>query len=153
MSFVVWKFNQLSLPLEFGPSVLTAGTARLYFHALRIMAALIVAMVVARYWSQRAKVHPHLRLRCTYSPAAGVSDLSQGMRPPLQYRRGGQSPKLLYCTVLAVRAGASCHHRYSVGKIPRERCWRSDPPQLQLSMKEHQSSWTGENFPRSLNRK
>lgn len=55
MSFVVWKFNQLSLPLEFGSSVLTAGTARLYFHALRIMAALIVAMVVARYWSQRAK--------------------------------------------------------------------------------------------------
>ena len=55
MSFVVWKFNQLSLPLEFGSSVLTVGTARLYFHAHRIMAALIVAMVVARYWSLRAK--------------------------------------------------------------------------------------------------
>jgi hypothetical protein len=49
VSFVVWKFNQLSLPLEFGSSVLTVGTARLYFHAHRIMAALIVAMVVARF--------------------------------------------------------------------------------------------------------
>jgi hypothetical protein len=43
------------LPQEFGSSVLTAGTARPYFHALWIIAALIVAMVVARYWSQRAK--------------------------------------------------------------------------------------------------
>jgi hypothetical protein len=43
------------LPLEFGSSVLTAGTPRPYFHALWIIVALIVAMVVTRYWSQRAK--------------------------------------------------------------------------------------------------
>lgn len=43
------------LPMEFGSSVLTAGTSRPYFHALWVIVALIVAMVVARYWSQRAK--------------------------------------------------------------------------------------------------
>jgi len=43
------------LPQEFGSSVLTAGTSRPYFHALWVIVALIVAMVVARYWSQRAK--------------------------------------------------------------------------------------------------
>jgi len=43
------------LPLELGSSVLTAGTPRPYSHALWTIAALIVAMVVARYWSQRAK--------------------------------------------------------------------------------------------------
>lgn len=45
------------LPLEFGSSVLTAGTARPYFHALWVVVALIVATVVARYWSQRVKIH------------------------------------------------------------------------------------------------
>lgn len=43
------------LPLEFGSSVLTAGTPRPYFHALWIIVAIIVAMIVARYWSQLAK--------------------------------------------------------------------------------------------------
>src|SRR5690349_8481861 len=43
------------LPQEFGSSVLTTGTSRPYFHALWVIVALIVAMVVARYWSQRAK--------------------------------------------------------------------------------------------------
>jgi hypothetical protein len=43
------------LPLEFGSSVLTAGTPRPYFHALWVVVVLIVATVVARYWSQRAK--------------------------------------------------------------------------------------------------
>jgi inner membrane protein len=43
------------LPLEFGSSVLTAGTPRPYFHALWVVVVLIVATVVARYWSQHAK--------------------------------------------------------------------------------------------------
>lgn len=125
MSFVVWKFNQLSLPLEFGPSVLTAGTARLYFHALRIMAALIVAMVVARYWSQRAKTPASsTTVYILAGVARGVSAyfLRDVATAPISPRWPVTKATVLYCTVLAVRAGASCHHRYSVGKIPRERC-------------------------------
>lgn len=44
------------LPLEFGSSVLTAGTPRPYFHALWIVLVIIVAIVIARYWSRRAKI-------------------------------------------------------------------------------------------------
>jgi hypothetical protein len=44
------------LPLEFGSSVLTAGTARPYFHAFWVIVALIVATIVARYWSKRANM-------------------------------------------------------------------------------------------------
>jgi hypothetical protein len=43
------------LPLEFGSSVLTAGTPRPYFHALWVVVVLIAATVVSRCWSQRAK--------------------------------------------------------------------------------------------------
>ncbi|HEX6448992.1 MAG TPA: hypothetical protein VF060_05990 [Trebonia sp.] len=43
------------LPLEFGSSVLTAGTPRPYFHALWVVGVFIVATVVACYWSWRAK--------------------------------------------------------------------------------------------------
>ena len=43
------------LPLEFGSSVLTAGTPRPYFHALWVLVMLVVAAVVARHWAQRAK--------------------------------------------------------------------------------------------------
>ena len=123
MSFVVWKFNQLSLPLEFGSSVLTVGTARLYFHAHRIMAALIVAMVVARYWSLRAKTPASsATVYILAGVARGVSAhfLRDVATAPISPR--WPVTKATVLTVLAVRAGASCHHRYSVGKIPRERC-------------------------------
>ena len=43
------------LPPEFGSSVLIAGTPRPYFHALWVVVVLIIATVIARYWSQRAK--------------------------------------------------------------------------------------------------
>ena len=43
------------LPLEFGSSVLTAGTPRPYFHALWVPVILIVAAVGVGYWLQRAK--------------------------------------------------------------------------------------------------
>jgi hypothetical protein len=42
------------LPLEFGSPVLTEGTPRPYFHALWVVAVLIVAAVVTRRWSKRA---------------------------------------------------------------------------------------------------
>lgn len=43
------------LPLEFGTSVLTAGTPRPYLHALWVLVLLILAILVTRYWSQYAK--------------------------------------------------------------------------------------------------
>jgi hypothetical protein len=43
------------IPLEFGSSVLTAGTPRPYFHALWVLAVLVVAAVITRRWAQRAK--------------------------------------------------------------------------------------------------
>lgn len=43
------------LPMEFGSSVLTAGTPRPYTHALWILALLILAAVIARYWSRHVK--------------------------------------------------------------------------------------------------
>lgn len=44
------------LPLEFGSTVLTAGTPRPYFHALWIVVVITVATVIASYWSQRTKI-------------------------------------------------------------------------------------------------
>jgi hypothetical protein len=43
------------LPQEFGTSVLTEGTPRPYLHALWVLVLLIFAILMARYWSQRAK--------------------------------------------------------------------------------------------------
>jgi inner membrane protein len=43
------------LPAEFGSRVLTEGTPRPYTHALWVVVVLIVATLVARYWSRRAK--------------------------------------------------------------------------------------------------
>jgi inner membrane protein len=43
------------LPLVFGSSELTNGTPRPYTHSLAVVVVLIVATVVARSWSQRAK--------------------------------------------------------------------------------------------------
>jgi len=43
------------LPAEFGSSVLTEGTPRPYLHALWVLVVLIVTMIIARYWSRRAK--------------------------------------------------------------------------------------------------
>jgi inner membrane protein len=43
------------LPQEFGTSVLTEGTPRPYTHALWVLVVLILAILVARYWSQRSK--------------------------------------------------------------------------------------------------
>ena len=44
------------LPLEFGSPVLTEGTPRPYFHALWVVAVLIVATLVTRGWSKRAGI-------------------------------------------------------------------------------------------------
>jgi len=41
------------LPLEFGSSVITAGTARPYTHALWVLALLIAAAIAARRWSSK----------------------------------------------------------------------------------------------------
>ena len=41
------------LPAEFGSSILTAGTARPYTHALWVVVVLIAGAVVARRWPQR----------------------------------------------------------------------------------------------------
>lgn len=41
------------LPLEFGSTVLTAGTARPYTHALWVLALLVAAAVAARHWSAK----------------------------------------------------------------------------------------------------
>lgn len=41
------------LPLEFGSTVLTAGTARPYTHALWVLALLVAAAVAARHWSSK----------------------------------------------------------------------------------------------------
>ena len=42
------------LPLEFGSSILTAGTPRPYTHALWVVVVLVAAATAARYWSRRA---------------------------------------------------------------------------------------------------
>ena len=42
------------LPAEFGTSVLTSGTPRPYLHALWVLLVLVIATVVAYYWSRRA---------------------------------------------------------------------------------------------------
>lgn len=62
------------LPLEFGSSVLTVGTARPYFHALWTIVVLIFATVVARYWLQRAKTFiPSTTVYILAGAAWGVS--------------------------------------------------------------------------------
>jgi inner membrane protein len=43
------------LPQEFGTSVLTEGTPRPYLHAFWVLVLLILAILVARYWSQHTK--------------------------------------------------------------------------------------------------
>jgi inner membrane protein len=42
------------LPLEFGSSILTAGTPRPYTHALWVVLVLIAGTIAARWWSRRA---------------------------------------------------------------------------------------------------
>jgi inner membrane protein len=43
------------LPLEFGSSILTAGTPRPYTHALWVVLVLIAGTVAARWWSRRTR--------------------------------------------------------------------------------------------------
>jgi len=62
------------LPLEFGSSVLTAGTPRPYTHALWVVAVLAAAAAVARYWRGRAHAPASGAVVCVLAGAAwGVS--------------------------------------------------------------------------------
>ena len=56
-SLLVWSvlIDVDHLPQEFGPSVLTEGTPRPYLHALWVLVLLILAILVARYWSHHTK--------------------------------------------------------------------------------------------------
>ena len=62
------------LPLEFGSSILTAGTPRPYTHAFWVVAVLAAAAVVARYWRRHANTPAsEAAMRALAGAAWGVS--------------------------------------------------------------------------------
>jgi len=63
------------LPLEFGSSVLTAGTPRPYTHALWVVVVLGLAALAARAWSRRARTRRSATtMLVLFGAACGVSD-------------------------------------------------------------------------------
>jgi inner membrane protein len=63
------------LPLEFGSSVLTAGTPRPYTHALWVVAVLALAALATHYWPRRAGASASATtVRVLFGAACGISD-------------------------------------------------------------------------------
>jgi hypothetical protein len=81
------------LPLEFGSLMLTEGTPKPYTHSLWVVVVLIVATIVARYWSQRAKTFASAATVFILAGATwGISAHFSGTSQPLRCHCGGGSP-------------------------------------------------------------
>ncbi len=111
------------LPAEFGSSILTAGTARPYTHALWVVLVLIAGTVVARRWSQRAITPGAATTALILGGAAwGVSaHLSPGCGNSTHLTVVACHHSYRGDPVLVLCAGPAGHHRHTTGTLQLSR--------------------------------